>query len=126
MTPRARWARTSSEVKQSPHVADVTSPWTSPSDAAGPLVRKDGKTGLIIAGISGGDNAAQTYAQTLDEELAHDRGGVTVRFGGPAAVYAQISRQTERDLVRMEAIAIPLSFLVLFWVSVACCPPPCR
>ena len=104
------------KLKQSPHVADVTSPWTGPSDAADSLVSKDGTTGLIIAGITGDDNAAQTYAQTLDEELAHDRGGVTVRFGGPAAVYAQISRQTERDLVRMEALAIPLSFVVLVWV----------
>ncbi|TGD85180.1 MMPL family transporter [Mycolicibacterium sp. CH28] len=104
------------KLKQSPHVADVTSPWTVPSDAAGPLISKDGKTGLIIAGITGDDNAAQRYAQTLDEELAHDRDGVTVRFGGPAAVYAQISRQTERDLHGMEAIAIPLSFLVLVWV----------
>src|SRR6185312_6025820 len=64
----------------------------------------------------GTDIAAQQYAQALDEELAHDRGGVTVRFGGPAAAYAQISRQTERDLAGMEAIALPLSFLVLVWV----------
>ncbi|OYN74473.1 MMPL family transporter [Mycolicibacterium sphagni] len=104
------------KLKQSPHVADVTSPWTVTSDAAGSLISKDGKTGLIIAGITGDDNAAQQYAQALDEELAHDSGGVTVRFGGPAAVYAQISHQTERDLVGMEAIAIPLSFLVLVWV----------
>ena len=104
------------KLKQSPHVADVTSPWTVTPEAAGPLISKDGKTGLIIAGITGDDNAAQQYAQALDEELAHDKGGVTVRFGGPAAVYAQISRQTERDLVGMEAIALPLSFLVLIWV----------
>ena len=45
-------------LKQSPHVADVTSPWTGPSDAAGRLVSKDGRTGLIIAGITGDDNAA--------------------------------------------------------------------
>ena len=104
------------KLKQSPYVADVTSPWTSPPEAAGPLISKDGKTGLILAGITGDDNAAQKYAQALDEEMAHDRDGVTVRFGGPAAVYAQISRQTERDLVRMELIAIPLSLLVLVWV----------
>jgi len=104
------------KLEQSPHVADVTSPWTSPPEVAGPLISKDGKTGLIVAGIAGDDNAAQKYAQALDEELAHDRDGVTVKFGGSAAVYAQISHQTERDLVRMEAIAIPLSFLVLVWV----------
>ena len=31
-------------------------------------------------------------------------------------VYAQINAQTERDLLLMESIAIPLSFLVLVWV----------
>ena len=31
-------------------------------------------------------------------------------------VYAQINGQTEHDLLLMESIAIPLSFLVLVWV----------
>jgi len=102
---------------QSPHVADVTSPWTSgTAQRAGPLISTDGNTGLIIAGITGDDNAAQQYAQGLDAAQGYDRDGVTVRFGGPATVYAQISHQGEHDLARMEAIAVPLSFLVLVWV----------
>ena len=48
--------------------------------------------------------------------MVHDRDGVTVRSGGMATVYAQINQQTERDLLLMESIAIPLSFLVLVWV----------
>ncbi len=39
-----------------------------------------------------------------------------MRSGGIAMVYAQINAQTERDLLLMESIAIPLSFLVLVWV----------
>lgn len=31
-------------------------------------------------------------------------------------VYAQINAQTEHDLLVMESIAIPLSFVVLVWV----------
>ena len=31
-------------------------------------------------------------------------------------VYAQINSQTERDLLVMESIAIPVSFAVLVWV----------
>ena len=46
----------------------------------------------------------------------HDRDGVTVRAGGVAMVYDQINRQNERDLLLMESLAIPLSFLVLVWV----------
>ena len=103
-------------LKQSPHVANVTSPWTVPPQAAADMITKDGKTGLIVAGITGGENDAQKYAKALSDEVVHDRDGVTVRSGGIAMVYSQINAQTERDLLLMEAIAIPLSFLFLVWV----------
>jgi uncharacterized membrane protein YdfJ with MMPL/SSD domain len=103
-------------LKRSPHVANVTSAWTAPPQAAAELTSRDGKSGLIVAGITGGENDAQKYAQTLADEVVHDRDGVTVRAGGVAMVYAQINTQTQRDLLLMESIAIPLSFLVLVWV----------
>src|SRR5882757_476539 len=106
-------------LKQSPHVANVTSPWTVPPQAATDLISEGGKTGLIVAGITGGENDAQKYAKALSqdvEEQVHDRDGVTVRSGGMATVYSQINAQTERDLLLMESIAIPLSFLFLVWV----------
>ena len=46
----------------------------------------------------------------------HDRDGVTVRAGGEAMIYVQINGQSEKDLLLMESIAIPLSFVVLVWV----------
>lgn len=106
-------------LKQSPHVADVTSAWTLPPQAAADLITKDGKTGLIVAGITGGENDAQKYAKALSADVleqVHDRDGVTVQSGGIAMVYAQINAQTEHDLLLMESIAIPLSFLFLVWV----------
>ena len=103
-------------LERSPHVAQVSSAWTAPPSAAVELISKDKSSGLIVAGITGGENDAQKYAKALSDEFAHDRPGVTVRSGGTAMVYAQINAQTERDLLRMEAIAIPLSFLVLVWV----------
>ncbi|MGK2865680.1 MAG: MMPL family transporter [Mycobacterium sp.] len=103
-------------LEQSPHVAQVASAWTAPPAAAADLISKDKNSGLIVAGITGGENDAQKYAKALSDELGQDRPGVTVRSGGAAMVYAQINAQTERDLLRMEAIAIPLSFLVLVWV----------
>ncbi|HMZ12767.1 MAG TPA: MMPL family transporter, partial [Mycobacterium sp.] len=57
----------------SPHVMQVTSPWTSPPAAAGELLSRDGKTGLIVATLDGGENDAQKYAQALTEQVAHDR-----------------------------------------------------
>ena len=42
--------------RQSPYVAQVTSAWTAPPSAAPALISKDGKTGLIVAGITGGES----------------------------------------------------------------------
>src|SRR3954451_3918511 len=38
------------QLKASPYVGDVISPWTAPESAAPALISKDGKTGLIVAG----------------------------------------------------------------------------
>lgn len=103
-------------LQRSPHVVNVASPWTAPPAAAATLVGTDGRTGLIVADLRGGESNAQKYAQALADELVHDRDGVTVRAGGMAMAYAQVNSQSERDLVVMEAIAIPLSFVVLVWV----------
>lgn len=103
-------------LKQSPHVLGVSSPWTSPPAASGELLSKDGTIGLIVAIMDGGENNAQKYAKALVDETAHDQDGVTVRAGGTAMIYSQITEQTQRDLVMMESIAVPLSFVVLVWV----------
>ena len=101
---------------RSPHVVGVSSAWTSPPQAAKELISRDGKTGLIVAVIEGGENDAQHYAKALANQLAYDRDGIIVRAGGVAMVYSFITDQTKRDLLLMESIAIPLSFLVLVWV----------
>ncbi|MFY9918669.1 MAG: MMPL family transporter [Mycobacterium sp.] len=105
-----------SQLQASPHVAGVTSAWTAPATAVPALISKDGKTGLIVASITGGESNAQKYTKELSDRLVHDRDGVTVRAGGEAMIYVQINGQTEKDLLLMESIAIPLSFLVLVWV----------
>jgi putative drug exporter of the RND superfamily len=104
------------QLRRSPHVATVTSAWTAPPPAAAELVSKDGRAGLIVAGITGGENDSQKYAKTLSDQVAHDRDGVTVRSGGVAMVNVQITEQSQRDVLLMELIAIPLSFIVLVWV----------
>jgi putative drug exporter of the RND superfamily len=100
----------------SPQVLNVRSAWNSPPAAAGELLSKDSKTGLIVAIMDGGEDNAQNYASALAEQVVGERDGLTVRAGGIAMIYKQINEQTKRDLLRMEAFAIPLSFLVLVWV----------
>jgi putative drug exporter of the RND superfamily len=105
------------KLQRSPLVFDnVSSPWTSPPQAAADLVSADGKSGLIVVNLKGGEIGAQRNAQTLSDDLVRDRDGVTVRAGGSAMEYAQINSQNLKDLLLMEAIAIPLTFLVLVWV----------
>jgi RND superfamily putative drug exporter len=104
------------QLQASSHVVDVSSAWTAPPPAARALISKDGKTGLISAGITGGENGAQKHANQLANQLVYDPDGVTVRVSGEAATYAQVNSHSEKDLLRMELIAIPLSFVVLVWV----------
>ena len=108
------------QLRRATNVAGVTSAWTVPAPEAKDLVSKDGRTGLIVAGLSGGESVAQNSAQTLSEEVARDHpvgaAGVIVRSGGVATVNAQITSQLQHDLLLMESIAVPLSFLLLVWV----------
>ncbi|MDZ4236073.1 MAG: MMPL family transporter, partial [Dietzia sp.] len=104
------------QLEKSPYVANVTSAWTAPPAATPALISRDGGTGLIVAGITGGESDAQKYAKELTDELVYDRDGVTVKAGGVVMVNVQINSQNEKDLLMMEAIAIPLSFVVLVWV----------
>jgi RND superfamily putative drug exporter len=108
------------QVQGSAGVYNVVSAWTGPTarppHLATDLVSKDGKSGLIVANLKGGENNAQKYAKSIAARVVHDRDGVTVRAGGTAMAYDQINSQNERDLLLMESLAIPLSFLVLVWV----------
>ena len=99
-----------------PHVADVSSAWTSPPAAAADLVSRDRTAGLIVAGLTGTEAQQQTYAKEISDEVTGDSDGVTVQTGGTAMVNVQITEQSQRDLLVMESLAIPLSFLVLVWV----------
>lgn len=101
------------QLAQSPFVAQVASPWTSPQPG---LVSGDGKSALIVAALNGGEGGAPRHARELADRLTRDRDGVTVQAGGMAIIYEELNRQTENDLLRMEFIAIPLSFAALVWV----------
>ena len=116
--PSARTVATGivDQLSASPYVLRISSAWTSPPAAAGELISRDGKTGLIVAVLDGGENNAQKHATALVKQIGDGKDGVTVRAGGTAMIYSQITKQTERDLLMMESIAVPLSFLVLIWV----------
>ncbi|GAY18472.1 membrane protein [Mycobacterium sp. shizuoka-1] len=102
------------ELAASPFVSQVISPFGG-QPVPGTLTA-DGKSAMIVAAIKGDENTAPKRAQTLADQLPGSTGEVRVQAGGSALVYSEIGRQTEKDLIRMEAVAIPLSFLALIWV----------
>jgi RND superfamily putative drug exporter len=117
-SPQARAVATNAIdiLEASGHVATVTSAWTAPPPAASALVSADKRSGLIVTGIVGPESRQQAYTKELTDAIAGERDGVVVRAGGAAMVNLQVTEQSKRDLLLLEAIVIPLSFLVLIWV----------
>jgi RND superfamily putative drug exporter len=117
-SPKARSVAdaTIEELTRSGHVAAITSAWTAPPAAASALVSVDKKSGLIVTGVVGPERKQQAYTKELTDAIAGDRDGVVVRAGGAAMVNLQVTEQSKQDLLLLEAIVVPLSFLVLIWV----------
>jgi RND superfamily putative drug exporter len=103
------------DVRIGPHIAGVVSPWDESAQSDG-LVSKDGKTALVIAGVSGGENDAPKYAKAVADRVTGDHDGLVVQAGGSATVASEINEQSEKDLLTAEAIALPLSLIALIWV----------
>ena len=102
-------------LKGLPYVADVQSPWTASPQAAQAMISRDGKTGLIVAGLTGSETVVEKHATEIEKMLPHIE-GVTLTTGGETIINAQIIEQSLKDLMVMEVIAVPLSFVVLVWV----------
>ncbi|MEV6072845.1 MMPL family transporter [Nocardia sp. NPDC052001] len=101
------------------NVTGVQSYWTNLTarpDLATALRSTDGKRGLIMATVLGTDNEVQNRAVALSERLDGDRDGVQVRVGGMAGTFADINHQVEKDLILAEAIAVPVSGILLVLV----------
>ncbi|MGW4241607.1 MMPL family transporter [Nocardia sp. NPDC004722] len=116
---RAEAQRVTDELGDNPNVTGVQSYWTSlttRADLATALKSKDGNRGLIMATVTGTDTEVQTRAADISTELNGDHDGVQVRVGGMAGTFADINHQVEKDLLLAEAIAVPVSALLLVLV----------
>lgn len=117
-SPRARAVAADAidTLTRSGHTAAINSAWTAPPPVAAAMVSADKKSGLIVTGIVGAEAQQQAHTKELTDALVGERDGVTVRAGGTAMVNLQVTEQSKRDLLMLEAIVVPLSFLVLIWV----------
>ncbi|MFE3360788.1 MMPL family transporter, partial [Streptomyces californicus] len=96
-----------------PEVSGVQSYWTSRPDLKQALRSKDGNRALILASIEGDDAELPDRAGKITEALADNEGPVTIEAGGLAATFSDINTQISKDLILAEAIAIPITGLLL-------------
>ncbi|WP_280270353.1 MMPL family transporter [Nocardia wallacei] len=99
-----------------PDALGVRSYWNSPPQISSALRSTDGKSALVLAYLTGGDDAAQKTAADVIEGFGATPDGVTVRAGGLAALYHEVNTQVTKDLTLAEGVAIPLTAIVLMLV----------
>ncbi|MEV6772323.1 MMPL family transporter [Nocardia sp. NPDC051030] len=111
---QARGKEIADRLKGDSRVSRAVSPWTEPQ-LSRTLISRDGKIGLIVATVRGTENVAPGTAKDLADQYVGSLDGVTVHAGGQAMVWAETGKQTQKDLGIAEAIALPLTFLLLVW-----------
>ncbi|MCW2494768.1 MMPL family transporter [Jatrophihabitans sp.] len=97
-------------------VSQVSSYWTAPAAQAAGLRSHDGKAGLIAVRVVGNDNEAPKRAYDMYKSLVGTHDGVTVKAGGIVATVHTVNQLTTSDLAKSEAIAIPITVVVLILV----------
>jgi len=112
-----------------PGVAQVVNPLVAPGGRSGPaaaaLTAKDG-TGFLVSATLEPDlakaeqtaalTAAQARLTTLSGDISRAVPGASGQVGGGTLLFDAITGQVEKDLVRGELIALPVSLLVMVLV----------
>ena len=106
--------RLTAELAAEPDVAQAVSYWTLGTPP--PLRSRDGASALVLARISGDDDAVAARAAELVDDYTRDTPLLTVGVGGSAAVFHQVGETIEADLVRAESLAFPLTLVLLIFV----------
>ncbi|MET4048719.1 hypothetical protein BJD99_02315 [Rhodococcus sp. 1163] len=92
-------------------VANVTSYWTADTGTKQFLVSKDGTKAL--ATVTLGPDSGITFATFGEIPPQLEVPGVTSQFAGGSVVGVSFSQTLQEDLVRSEAIAIPITLVLL-------------
>ncbi|MGA5121929.1 MMPL family transporter [Streptomyces pseudogriseolus] len=102
------------DLRDDPHLENVVAYW----DAKQPALRsEDGREALVLAHVKGDETEQRKNAKTvIDEYTGAREGGLSVQAGGGAAVGNDMETQTPKDLLLAEAIAVPLTLLLLLVV----------
>ncbi|MFM2078617.1 MAG: hypothetical protein RJA49_2507 [Actinomycetota bacterium] len=95
-------------------VVDVADPWTTGVEA---LRATDGRAALMVVTLAGdlAENAELAVA-TKVEDLAHELDAPEVLVGGNVLVSETFATASENDLLRGEAIALPIAIVVMVFL----------
>lgn len=107
-TRLARWAG------RADGVAQMRSYWTSGRTAD--MKSTDGTRALISLRLSGDEDAMMSTAKSLTPRLRAHADGLRLQFAGSAQVYSELNKQTQHDLEVSEAIAAPVTAVLLILV----------
>jgi RND superfamily putative drug exporter len=95
-------------------VKDVQSYWTAGHPKT--MRSRDGKQAIVLARLQGSQDDAVTKAKALAKKYDGSFRGLTVASGGEFSVYAQVGTTIEKDIIRAESLAIPVTAILLVLV----------
>jgi RND superfamily putative drug exporter len=98
-------------------MTEVISYWDLP--AGNPLASEEGDKALVVARFDDDDDVLVEFSAEVRERYERDAGGgspITVRAGGFGPLFAEVNETIEADLVRAEAIAVPITLVLLILV----------
>ncbi|AYN37353.1 hypothetical protein DUI70_6860 [Streptomyces albus] len=98
-------------LRKQPGVAGVENPYTRGNEAQ---FAGDGRTALVLAGLTGDERKRQEVAPDLQKVLdgVGDR-EVDAMLTGSSALNAAVVEQEDKDLARAESIGVPIALVVL-------------
>ncbi|HEV7896221.1 MAG TPA: MMPL family transporter [Planosporangium sp.] len=96
-----------------PDVVEVISYWSSHSPA---LRGEAGDRALVLARITGSEDETNKRMVALDGKYSGTVEGLRVEIGGAAQANHEVIKTTESDLIKIEAVTLPIVFLILILV----------
>src|SRR3954463_9809662 len=95
-------------------VISVVDPWSTGADA---LRASDGRAALAVVTVTGGlDEEAEVDLAPEITDVARDLDAPEVLVGGNVLVGEQFGTASENDLLRGEAIALPIAFVAMIFL----------
>lgn len=102
------------DLKKEEGLTNVVSYWET---GAPDLRSRDGREAMVLAHVEGDQTQLRKRAgRIIDAYATEHAGGLTVQAGGEAAVGSDLADQVVDDLILAEALAIPLTLVLLLLV----------